>query len=356
MADIRTTTTNYLHPTDPNLLNIHKAMKFNSDGEPVVRTHVDGISLQGDVIVDTVSLSSSTLAALETVNVVQSSTPWVITGSVVVSNFPTTATVYQGTNPWVVTGNINVANTQTDVVLADSNYEMNVARGLVPGHSVMTRSAYNPSVPADTLSSVWVEGGIYPFTTWTTASRLYVASSSASDTGQQILIEGLNSNYVYQSETITTNGTTAVQTTGTYIRIWTGTITSSSVANTNAGEIRFRITSASGTVVAHIRATIGQTKLSQFTVPANTTAYVMYGDMSSFKTGNGQISTTVQMDIRPFGGAFFAGFIAVAGNGYYRNDFKVPLVLPAKADVDVRVLCDSASAVSANWQMILIQN
>jgi hypothetical protein len=348
-TEIRQTTTNYVHPTDPNLLNIHKAMKFNNDGEPVVRTHVDGITLEGNVIVDTVSLSSSTLAALESVNVQN-------TVSVTVSNFPTTSTVYQGTNPWVVTGNINVANTQTDVVLADSNYEMNVARGLVPGHSVMTRSAYNPSVPADTLTSVWVEGGIYPFTTWTTASRLYVASSSASDTGQQILIEGLDSNYVYQSETITTNGTTAVQTTGTYIRIWTATVTQSSVANTNAGEIRFRITSASGTVVAHIRATIGQTKLSQFTVPANTTAYVMYGDMSSFKTGNGQVSTTVQMDIRPFGSVFSSGFIAVAGNGYYRNDFKVPLVLPAKADVDVRVLCDSASAVSANWQMILIQN
>lgn len=111
MADIRTTTTNYVHPTDPNLLNIHKAMKFNNDGEPVVRTHVDGISLQGDVIVDTVSLSSATLAALESINVQN-------TVSVTVSNFPaypTSSTVYQGTNPWVVTGTIAVANPTTAV-------------------------------------------------------------------------------------------------------------------------------------------------------------------------------------------------------------------------------------------------
>lgn len=95
MADIRTTTTYYVHPTDPNLLNIHKAMQFNSTGQPVVRVHVDGISLEGDVIVDTVSLSSSTLAALETVTI--SNTSFAIT------NFPTTSTVYQGTTPWVTT-------------------------------------------------------------------------------------------------------------------------------------------------------------------------------------------------------------------------------------------------------------
>jgi hypothetical protein len=95
MADIRTTTTNYVHPTDPNLLNIHKAMQFNSTGQPVVRVHVDGISLEGDVIVDTVSLSSSTLAALETITI--SNTSFAIT------NFPTTSTVYQGTSPWVTT-------------------------------------------------------------------------------------------------------------------------------------------------------------------------------------------------------------------------------------------------------------
>lgn len=78
-------------------------MKFNADGEPVVRTHVDGISLQGDVIVDTVSLSTSTLAALESINVQN-------TVSVTVSNFPTTSTVYQGTSPWTITGTVSVSN------------------------------------------------------------------------------------------------------------------------------------------------------------------------------------------------------------------------------------------------------
>jgi len=88
-------TTDYEHPQESNLLNIHKVMQYNSTGQPVARVHVDGITLEGDVIVDTVSLSTSTLAALETITI--SNTSFAIT------NFPTTSTVYQGTTPWVTT-------------------------------------------------------------------------------------------------------------------------------------------------------------------------------------------------------------------------------------------------------------
>jgi hypothetical protein len=90
------TLSNYVHPQESNLLNIHKTMQYNATGQPVARVHVDGISLEGDVIVDTVSLSSSTLAALESINVQN-------TVTVTVNNFPTTSTVYQGTIPWVTT-------------------------------------------------------------------------------------------------------------------------------------------------------------------------------------------------------------------------------------------------------------
>jgi hypothetical protein len=47
-------TTNYVHPQESNLLNLHKVLQYNNSGEPVARVHVDGISLAGDVIVDKV--------------------------------------------------------------------------------------------------------------------------------------------------------------------------------------------------------------------------------------------------------------------------------------------------------------
>jgi hypothetical protein len=55
-----TNSTAYEHPDEPNLLNLHKAMKYNAVGEPQVRVHVDGISLEGDVIVERVRLWDGT--------------------------------------------------------------------------------------------------------------------------------------------------------------------------------------------------------------------------------------------------------------------------------------------------------
>lgn len=124
--------TGYVHPNEPNLLNIHKAMTYDDAGEPHLRVTLgsDNITITGDVnLVDTVSvnsspedpvhihitevgtsgllnvpympvggtveLSTSTLAALETVTI--SNTSFAVT------NFPTTSTVFQGTIPWVTT-------------------------------------------------------------------------------------------------------------------------------------------------------------------------------------------------------------------------------------------------------------
>lgn len=47
-------TTNYQHPNEPNLLDLHNVMQYSTAGEPVLRTHVDGITLEGNVIVDKV--------------------------------------------------------------------------------------------------------------------------------------------------------------------------------------------------------------------------------------------------------------------------------------------------------------
>ena len=97
MGVLNPNSTPYVHPDEPNLLNIHKAMEYR-DGIPHLRVNLgsDNITITGDVnLIDTVNLSSSTLAALETVTI--SNTSFAVT------NFPTTSTVYQGTSPWVTT-------------------------------------------------------------------------------------------------------------------------------------------------------------------------------------------------------------------------------------------------------------
>lgn len=289
-----------------------------------------------------------------------------VAGNVSITSLPEVEIKNDAGNPISISKNTTVnsasnriyVSQETDLVLADSNYYMNVARGLVDSQEAIIRSAYLPDSTQNVETSVWVEGGIYPFASWTVAQKLYVISTSAADTGQTIYIEGLDANYDYQTETITTNGTTAVATVNNYIRIWTATVTSASSNSANTGEITFRLTSGVGTVVAHISASLGITKLSQFTVPRNYNAYVQYGDCTTYHAGAGNVGTLLKMMVRPFNGSFVVAFIAeVAGGNPYRNDFTVPMKLTEKSDVDVRVTVDTSNTkVTCNWQMILIPN
>ncbi len=42
MGVLNPNSTSYVHPDEPNLLNIHKAMTYNSLGEPILRVQLTG--------------------------------------------------------------------------------------------------------------------------------------------------------------------------------------------------------------------------------------------------------------------------------------------------------------------------
>ena len=131
--------TNYVHPQESNLLNVHKAMEYNDAGEPVLRTSIgtSTINISGPVTIPgSVEISNdegnpvpiSGTVEISSATVYQGTDPWNITGSVAVtelppitgtvevSNFPLvqeitgTVIVTQGTDPWVITGSVSVSS------------------------------------------------------------------------------------------------------------------------------------------------------------------------------------------------------------------------------------------------------
>ena len=86
--------TNYVHPNEPNLLNIHKAMTYDpANGEPHLRVTLgsDNITVSGNVnLVESVKVNNTEAQMI----------PVYLVGNVL--------TVNQGTTPWVTTGNANV--------------------------------------------------------------------------------------------------------------------------------------------------------------------------------------------------------------------------------------------------------
>ena len=94
--------TNYIHADEPNLLNLHKAMRYNALGEPQVRVHVDGISLEGDVIVSNVTIDNT---AANPVPVDIQSMPEVSVFTDSGNTLNIAGEVTQGTTPWQISGN-----------------------------------------------------------------------------------------------------------------------------------------------------------------------------------------------------------------------------------------------------------
>ena len=207
MALTRDNSTSYVHPQEANLLNTHKAMQYNTDGEPELR------------VTNSLSLTSA---------------------------------------PWYV----------------------QVARGLVTGASALNISGYNESVGT---SYVPLWNGNTTYTYLNAAAQLTVWSDSASDTNVSVKIDGLDANYLPISETVTlTNGVTGVQTTKSFLRVNTMSLTRIPM---NVGIIKCG-NSGKTVVLCAIEAGAGRSQQTIYTVPAGYTFYLTQSNWYTNNTGN----------------------------------------------------------------------
>jgi len=157
------------------------------------------------------------------------------------------------------------------------NFDIEVARGTVPGYENIRIAGVNPSV-GDSFEDLWDAGGKFLFPT--AGETWEVVSDNVNDisegTGAKtLLITGLDDSYVEQSEVIAMNGTTPVTTTRTdWFRIRSVIVVSSGSGETNAGDITIRV-SGGGDTRSLIRTGLSNTFNGFFTVPANKTLFVL---------------------------------------------------------------------------------
>ena len=224
---------------------------------------------------------------------------------------------------------------------------LSISQGQVSGHSITSKFGYNSA--ADTVKqSVWSAGGLYPWSALVTAQTIYLISTSAADTSS-VEVQGLDENYVLQTETVALTGLTAVSTTSTFLRVFRMIYQGST---DNAGVITARVTSGVGTVVAQIDAAYNQTLMGVYTVPAGHTAYITAVSVSGTKDQ----ALEFEGWHRPEGQTFRIAHKSMASN-FYRYDFVLPLAFPEKTDFDTRVISGAANTkVSVNFDMILVED
>jgi hypothetical protein len=165
-------------------------------------------------------------------------------------------------------------------------FDLQVARGNIPAHSVLSLFGYQPSVTTSIIP-IWENASAYTYIT--TASTLTLVSTSASDdTSAKILINGLDANFLPISEVLALNGTTGVTTVNSYFRVNSLIMTSPGTGQiTNVGTITLKQVA---NTVAQINIGIGKSQSTIYTVPAG---YTFYLELAEVNTSNSYTGSTI---------------------------------------------------------------
>lgn len=241
-------------------------------------------------------------------------------------------------------------------------FALQVSRGQVQGHAVISVFGYNPDVDTSE-ESVWPDGGTIPHPT--VASVLTVSSSSASDTSagtgaRTVFIEGVDGSFNIVSETVILNGQTAVNTTQSYLFVNSLFVLTAGSGGQNAGNINV----GTGVVTAGVPAVLydiiaigyNNRTTGHYCVPAGYTGYMTSGVIT---TGQASGSTSVTAFLKQHGpdGILRVGAVSTLNNGSVQYDFSPPYKIPEKNCIGASVIGTSANnSASSFFNIILIKN
>ena len=245
-------------------------------------------------------------------------------------------------------------------------FELQVARGQIPGHYSIHKFGYNPNIGTGT-ETVWAQGGLYVYPT--SASTMYISSSSTADTAagtgaRTATVSGLDANFDQISETVSLNGQAGVQLNGAlnWYRVNRIVVNTAGSGGANAGVLYVGTEATpSGGVPTNKYATVAigdnQTLMCLWTVPRGYTAYLHQKDVSS--SSSASKFAIFSLLSRPDNGVFnIKDRVLLANNStaiFYWN----PIKFTEKTDIEVRAQADSAGGTittSATLDLIYIQN
>jgi len=155
-------------------------------------------------------------------------------------------------------------------------FELQVARGLVLGHSAVNIFAFNSAVESTQFAPVWELPNLYTYPPLPTT--MTVKSTDPLDTAVVVRVFGLDANFNAITETVALNGTANVLTVGSYLRI-------NSVVTVSGNAVGDITVTNAGIPYAKILAGDGRTKMSIYSVPAGYTFYLNRVDVFSSVAG-----------------------------------------------------------------------
>lgn len=214
------------------------------------------------------------------------------------------------------------------------------------------RSSYNPSV-GTTEATIWPKNTAYAFPVAAVQMTLY--STSALDTTQSVLIEGLDANYNEISEVLVLNGQTGRQSALSYLRVNTLTVLVDSPVGDIALGTGLAVLGVPANTYAFIHAGDNISNAAVYSVPAGYTLRLTSGSISAGgATGSQTITAKFFSVIR--GVKYLTANISIANNFQF-FPYNPNLDIPEKSDVYNNVVASaSTSSVSATFNGYLVKN
>lgn len=268
----------------------------------------------------------------------------------------------------------NSVSTQDGVPVSASNplavsstdFYQTAQEGRWSGYSVFTKFGRNPSTGTG-AEDIWNGGGDYTGQPAGAAPELVTVVSSSTDdasagTGARtVSISGLktSTSTAYESETITLNGTTPVDSVNSWYRVNRLRVLTAGSGGANAGTltVAYKITTAN--VFAAIPIGYNQTQVAAWTVPAGSTAWLKRVRIAIARSGGQTGSAEITIRARTVGGVYRAIRVyEVTTSSPVQYEALGGEEFPAGTDIKVRAesTSNAGTIVEAALEMVIVED
>lgn len=236
--------------------------------------------------------------------------------------------------------------------IGNEDFYLKVAKGLIPGHSIMSKFGQNAAL-SGAYEDIWDGGGTYTYPANGNADITKIVSTSGSDT-TDVEVQGLSSDGTLTVQTITLTGTTAIVLATPLWRVFR-------LKNVGAADFLGDI-SAQNTALSVVYAIIqvgnNQTLMALYTIPLGKTGYLLQGTNSLVGT-NRAYTVDGRMSMRPYGGVFqlkktFG--LSSDGTSYMVMQFPLPGKIPARTDIRVSAESSATGGMNTTFEILLVDD
>ena len=219
---------------------------------------------------------------------------------------------------------------------------VDISAGEVVDVHKIDKFGYNSAV-GNSYETIWDGNNLYTYIE-TAGTATVTSSNTSADNGSTIEIEGLDVNYDQVSETLTVGGSAG---TVEFYRVYRASVVTPNTGTANVGAVTITVDSKSAAIISPDQ---GQTLMCVYTIPRRYTGYLIQLDVGSSK----DVENTVRVVVRNGSSQAFnvKAFLSKRG-GFSEKNFRIPVEIPQKNDIEVQALASATSSISAGFELIL---